>query len=175
MPYLPPLSDAYEIQSVIGIAIIYSCYFYNATSYQSNEANLLHANYVPGLQLARDERRAVKALDDAQLNQYIEQYNTLRKDYQKNMRLVKKSKLLKGARSTYEIWIKISNCAIPRPEKYLQNQKSADRTGTTNAFAPTMHNYNRLLKQYERDSIDARYYQLHRQLVFQKYNKNKSK
>lgn len=175
MPYFPCFTNTNEIPYIIGAALVYSCYFYDMTSYQSKEGKLLHENYVPGLQLARVERREVRAINDTQLNQYVKQYNALRRDYQKNIRLAKKSKSLRSATSTYEIWMKISNCSIPRPEKYLKNQKNAPMPGTANAFAPTMADYEKLLRQYERDSIDAQYYRLHQQLVFQKYNQKKAK
>lgn len=102
-----------------------------------------HSNYAPGKSLSRTESAAVDALQDSTLVQRINTYNAMLYDYHQML-----------ARSH-----------MRKKDKF--NAFELNRAGLPKLFNDndTLRQYDDNLRKYERDSIEARYQQLHRQLA----------
>ncbi len=113
----------------------------------------------PQIVFTRADVQAIKGMNDPTLNRYLRDFNILYKEYKSNFPVYFVDKILWGH----------GNRSI---EKLLRTKVYYDYdyariTGTKN---PTFANYERLLQQYQRDSINARYKQLRNQANIIQYN-----
>lgn len=109
-----------------------------------------HAGYEPGKSLNRKERMEVNAMNDSTLNSRIATYNLMRRDYNQML----------------------NNSHERNKEKF--NSFELNKAGLPRFFNDndTIRKQDEMMRKFERDSIEARYQQLQRQIA-QKRQKQK--
>jgi len=107
-----------------------------------------------GMTMTTKDLRQMKAMNDPTLNRYLEDFHLLCSEYKNNFSGCVLRELFSSSGSSYEQHLQSKVC-----NGYTYSRL----TGKQN---PTFGDYKKLLLQYQKDSLNARY----RQLRSQKYN-----